>query len=936
MRRALSLALACAAALTACATGGRDDAMRIKSLPRAEVDIDPDARIEGGREKAMAGYRDFLQSAPDDPLRVEALRRLGDMEIESNEEREQRRAETGARAAGSADYRHAIKLYEDLLKAYPRYRGNDRVLYQLARAYEGAGDYERALRALARLTTEYRATPHFDEAHFRRGEILFVTQDYGKAESAYAEVLRQGEGSAFFEKAQYKHGWARFKQGRYEAGLDSFFGVLDRHLRNRDPGTLTGDIPDLSRGEQELLDDTFRVVSLSLSYLHGPETIVALFERHGARRYEFRVYQRLGDLYLKQERIQDAAGSYNAFVRRYPNHPQAPFFQLKVVDAYKQGGFAAQSLEAKKEFVTRYGVKSEFRRVNTEAAYAQILPDLKAQLEELARHYHGSAQKSKQPADYQEAAVWYRTWLESFPRDPQAAQLNFLLAEMLFESRQFFEAAQEYEKTAYHYPAHAKSADAGYAALLAYDEQEKRLASEAQRAWRLAGLTSAVRFVDRFGADPRTPAVLTRSAERYYALGAPEQAGELAQRVLARQPEAEAGLRRTAWTVVAHTQFERGAFDRAEAAYQQALALMPAGDPARAAMTERLAASVYKQGEQSRATGDTRAAVAHFLRVGRVAPGSPVRATAEYDAAAGLIALKDWGAAVTVLEGFRKAYPNHALRSEVSGKLAVAYLESGQLPRAAAEFEAMAAGQTDPNLRREALWQAAELYDKAGSHGSAIAAYQRYAREFPRPLEPALEARSRVAESYKKNGQWRDYQQALTEIVRADQGAGGERTDRTRYLGATAALTLAEPAYDEYRKVKLVEPLKKSLAVKKDKMQAALKAYGSVAEYGVAEVATASTFRIAEIYRDFSRELLASQRPKGLSPEELEQYDVLLEEQAFPFEEKSIEIHEVNAARVTQGIYDRWVKDSFAALGKLKPVRYAKPERGPEVIDAIR
>jgi len=73
--------------------------------------------------------------------------------------------------------------------------------------------------------------------------------------------------------------------------------------------------------------------------------------------------------------------------------------------------------------------------------------------------------------------------------------------------------------------------------------------------------------------------------------------------------------------------------------------------------------------------------------------------------------------------------------------------------------------------------------------------------------------------------------------------------------------------------------------------------------------------------------LFASERPKGLSSTDLEQYDLLLEEQAFPFEEKAIEIHETNADRVKTGIYDEWVKKSLIALRKLQPVRYAKLER---------
>ena len=73
-----------------------------------------------------------------------------------------------------------------------------------------------------------------------------------------------------------------------------------------------------------------------------------------------------------------------------------------------------------------------------------------------------------------------------------------------------------------------------------------------------------------------------------------------------------------------------------------------------------------------------------------------------------------------------------------------------------------------------------------------------------------------------------------------------------------------------------------------------------------------------------------------LSADELEQYNVLLEEQAYPFEEKAIEIHEINAHRVSKGIYDQWVKNSFAALSKLRPVRYAKNEKGEGVIRALR
>jgi Flp pilus assembly protein TadD len=109
-------------------------------------------------------------------------------------------------------------------------------------------------------------------------------------------------------------------------------------------------------------------------------------------------------------------------------------------------------------------------------------------------------------------------------------------------------------------------------------------------------------------------------------------------------------------------------------------------------------------------------------------------------------------------------------------------------------------------------------------------------------------------------------------------------------------------------------------------MEAAIQAYKQVAEYQVAETTTAATFETAELYRTLAHDLITSERPKKLSADELEQYDTLLEEQAYPFEEQAISIYEINTNRTSDGVYDESVQKSFDALAKLKPARYAKIE----------
>ena len=98
---------------------------------------------------------------------------------------------------------------------------------------------------------------------------------------------------------------------------------------------------------------------------------------------------------------------------------------------------------------------------------------------------------------------------------------------------------------------------------------------------------------------------------------------------------------------------------------------------------------------------------------------------------------------------------------------------------------------------------------------------------------------------------------------------------------------------------------------------------------------TAATFGMAELYRKLGSDLMTSERPKNLDADAKEQYDVLLEEQAFPFEEKAIELHETNAQRTGDGVYDEWVQRSFDVLAKLKPARYAKTEISEDYVPTL-
>ena len=100
--------------------------------------------------------------------------------------------------------------------------------------------------------------------------------------------------------------------------------------------------------------------------------------------------------------------------------------------------------------------------------------------------------------------------------------------------------------------------------------------------------------------------------------------------------------------------------------------------------------------------------------------------------------LQAWTAAAEVLDAFRRSFPEHELQGEATKQLAFVYRENGQLALSAGEFERVATESDDPELRREALLEAGELYEQGADIDGALAAYVRYVTEFPRPVEVAV------------------------------------------------------------------------------------------------------------------------------------------------------------------------------------------------------
>lgn len=916
----------------------------------------------------VSTYRDVLTVTDDPAIRIQVLHRLAGLEMMRGEQNlyEQQDAVGGQFAL-------AISAYQELLERNPEHPNNDGLMYQLSKAYDLEGRIDESMAVLTQLVDRYPDSIHYGEAQFRRAEIFFSVPDYASAEQAYAEVIAKGEEQPHYQNALYMHGWSQFKRERYRASLKSFSEVLDRNVPE------DNDLAKLERGQREITLDTFKVMSIVFSYQDGAQTISEVYDHFGERHYMPLLYDNLAKLYLKQERYRDSAETYRVYIARYPQSDQSPVFYASLIDVYIAGGFVDDVLKEKENYISLYGIHSDYWLYKSEQGRDYIRPFLEKYLPELAKHYHAQAQKlsaqlalpsgnavveDKQPelvakvlsrketaklqdqslAYYQKAGDYYQEFIDTFPEDDEVPEIYFLLAESRFSAKEYDDAINAYEMVAYKFPDHKRGAVAGYAAIVAYNElldtldpRELGVADQPSEheTWLRKKIASQLRFASTFQNDPRASAVLVKSAEELLELKEYAHALEAAHQLVRKDPVADKPLRKTAWLVIGHSEFELENFPAAEVAYRETLEVLDKGDSSRAAIVDRLAASVYKQAEFAMAAGSLEFAADEFLRVASVAPGTAISITAQFDAANALMDSKSYTRAIAVLADFRRSYPDNPLSADIPAKMVVAYQSTEQWSAAANELTGIYQNSTDEAVKKETLYQAAELYEKAGDKETALLRYRSYANDYPQPFPIAMEARYKLATLYAETGEDSKRRFWLKKMIAADDAAGSQRTDRSRYLAAMSSSVFAEDSFKVFQAVRLTLPLKKSLKKKKSALNSALSAYKSLADYEVEEFTTLATYRIGEIYRQLSGDLMDSQRPANLDELALEQYELLLEEQAYPFEEKAIDIHEANAQRSWDGSYDEWVKNSFDSLKQLLPARYGKTERGVGAVDEI-
>jgi len=290
-----------------------------------------------------------------------------------------------------------------------------------------------------------------------------------------------------------------------------------------------------------------------------------------------------------------------------------------------------------------------------------------------------------------------------------------------------------------------------------------------------------------------------------------------------------------------------------------------------------------------------------------------------------------------------KEYPKSEFGFAGLWETAQSFKNTKQWGMAGTAFSEAATIARKKSERQSALIEAALAFEEIQQFEKGIPVWQALLDQQPSPsAAQRVEYAYRLANAYDKTKQdqlaKRYFEQTKKTFEQLQLDVAKKRAkeidvQNTSFFAAKTYLALGQKEEERLVAVKLIPPFEKNLKAKQKLLDATLKSYAKVIEFKDAEMVTEVGYRIGFVLEDFAKNLKDSPAPDSLSKEEREQYRYLLEEKAFPFEEKAIAAYEGNLTRARENsLYNNWVKKSYEHLSILVPARYAKTEKMPEIL----
>ena len=857
------------------------------------------------RVRSIELYRYLLSTYPDNTSEymAEASFRLAELFFETERERIRMILETeGETAEIVPDFNAAIQAYSRVIKKFPSHPLTEDALYGIAYCYTEQGDPDRAADGYARLIQAFPETRYSVEINMRLGEYYFIMEDITRAITHYRHVAGAGE-PEYVEKALYKLGWCYYNLDRYEEAKESFFAVLALN----ESGKITID---------SLAKESMDIIARSFAESGGTPAFIRRIRTEPTDQYSSQILYKLADLYRERSFFPEAIGTFRTYIELFPAGNQMPEVLTHMRETYHIRGDTLASLELSETFKRHIGPETVWygNAASTRREQAESL--ILNNLETAANRRRARAQTAGGEIELNQALMDLTVY-EDIAGNYSPCRIKHLKGIVLTELDRFPDAVHVLNDLA----EENSCSELAERAILASTDFQIIIYDKAGTIDLLLLKNTFDILTDVSPDNPATPRVLLALGE--ITLNTGDLAGarshlSLLIRRFSAAPESD-----RARLLIARTFFKDENYKQAAAWFRESW--RKARDNETAAEARRLHIySLFKFAEELSSKNNQAEAAERFEVIHRRFPDSDVAQVSLYNAGKLYRSIGLERKATSLFETLAATYTDSEFASEAL-QMSVLILEALGDPIRAADDSMVLASRSHGEERKTALLKAAQLYSAGKVPKRAASSRSIYIEEFPRPAQELSRQLFLLGNDLEAIGDWDGARAAYTRNVSLQKKDRDNHTLTT--FAARSQLRIAERSFSHYQGYHIAPPINETTVRKREILQVVIKDFVAAGSYRIADVITAANFFIGRALELFGHDIMSSPKPEGLTPPELEEYELALQEMAFPFETKALEAYRVNIQRsVKLEILDPWIEKTFERMAELAPWSYQRNE----------
>jgi TolA-binding protein len=327
-------------------------------------------------------------------------------------------------------WKKVVKLGREISEKFSENEHGDKVLFNLAYAYQYLNKDSHSIASFEQLVKKYPKSTLVSEAHFSLGDYSFDRSDFHSAIAHYTENLKDPRSSQY-GWALFKLGWSYYNMGQFQTAIDFWKKTI----------AYTNTI-DETKGKR-IRSEVFKDMPYAYAELDQLNEAIAFYKSTNGEKYLSDLYKTMASIYFNYGKLDRSIFLWKKLIEVNPSSPEAASYQMEVISIEYEKREYQNILNENILLMKNYGPNGPWAKINSDndsTVYKKSFYYCKL--------IHKEAQSNNDKNRYDLSRSCYDEFLQTYPNDKRMAEIMEYIGDIEYYLTNYSKAGHAYAKVA--------------------------------------------------------------------------------------------------------------------------------------------------------------------------------------------------------------------------------------------------------------------------------------------------------------------------------------------------------------------------------------------------------------------------------------------------------------------------------------------------------